>query len=91
MTNLSREIAFQKINSFIRSGVISLHNSPEIDDPEKFKLLSFESLNFDSLAYMEFCIAIFCSFGRELSIEKCQELGNIAAIVNYLCDHECAN
>lgn len=88
MNKLRPKIVEQKIIDIIRLEVVSLPSSLENYDPEKIKFLSFESLNFDSLAFMELCIAIFCNFSLELSIEKCQELGTIDAVVNYLCDHE---
>lgn len=45
---------------------------------------SFDDLGFDSLALMEFCIAIQMETGVELSISTVQEMGSPRAVARHL-------
>lgn len=45
---------------------------------------SFEQLGFDSLAFMEFCIAIHVETGVEITVGKADELGSPNAVARYL-------
>lgn len=51
---------------------------PVVDD------CSFESFGFDSLTSMEFCIALHCETGVELSIEDMFRLGSPRAVVEFI-------
>lgn len=46
--------------------------------------LSFEELGFDSLAFMEFCIAIQAETGAEIDVATATELGSPAAAAQHL-------
>jgi acyl carrier protein len=45
---------------------------------------SFDNLGFDSLALMEFCIAIQVETGIEITISAAQELGSPRAVARHL-------
>jgi acyl carrier protein len=47
---------------------------------------SFSDLGFDSLAYMEFCIAIHLETGIELTVGSLDELGTPAAVARHLSE-----
>jgi hypothetical protein len=47
---------------------------------------SFEDLGFDSLAFMEFCIAIQLESGVELSADGVAGMGSPDAVARHLCE-----
>jgi len=58
---------------------------PPIDASEVTESIgSFQDLGFDSLAFMEFCIAIHVETGMEISVAKLDELGSPNAVARYL-------
>lgn len=44
----------------------------------------FEDLGFDSLAFMEFCIAIHVDTGVEMTVEQAAALGSPKAVIEFL-------
>lgn len=64
-------------------GACSLPSS-EFQDTDERLTWSFEDLGFDSLAFMEFCIAIQGETGVELSVGTVAELGSPAAVVRHM-------
>jgi len=46
----------------------------------------FDALGFDSLAYMEFCIALHCACGVELSIEDIARLRTPRGVAQFLAE-----
>jgi acyl carrier protein len=44
----------------------------------------FEELGFDSVAFMEFCIAIHVDTGVEMTVEQVTALGSPMAVVDFL-------
>ena len=63
-------------------GACSLPSSEQDIDGQLGR--SFEALGFDSLAFMEFCIAIQGEAGVELSVGAVVELGSPAAVARHL-------
>jgi hypothetical protein len=49
---------------------------------------SFDDLGFDSLAFMEFCIAIHVETGIELTVTAVGEMGSPAAVAKRLSEFE---
>ncbi len=88
---MSREMVIEKLIHVFESGTLSLPNSIEVINTNTIHSFSFEDLHFDSLAYMELCIAIFCHFDIEITIEKCKELDNFGMLINFLCEYELLN
>jgi acyl carrier protein len=53
-------------------------------NPASLLSLSFAEIGFDSLNYMEFCIAIATEVGVEMSIEEVTGLKSPAAVIDRL-------
>lgn len=52
--------------------------------PESLVGKSFDDLGFDSLAYMEFCIALQAETGIEVSVATITEMGSPDAVAKHL-------
>jgi acyl carrier protein len=76
-------------NALVRDAILSCSlPSQDVDgrsyNPECEQDTPFETLGFDSLCYMEFCIALHCSTGLELSMDAVAELGTPGAVARLL-------
>jgi acyl carrier protein len=61
--------------------------APDIGDPDAGQTplsTRFDELGFDSVAFMEFCIAIHVDTGVELTVEQVTALGSPMAVVDFL-------
>lgn len=65
-------------------GACSLPSS-ELPDPDRQFSMTFAELGFDSLAFMEFCIAVQGETGVELSVGAVTEMGSPDAVARHLC------
>jgi acyl carrier protein len=75
--------------SIVRNAIVACSlQTPDQDAigevPEISLSTKFEDLGFDSLAFMEFCISIFCEVGLDLTVERVAALGSPQAVVDLL-------
>ncbi len=65
---------------------VGLLDAETLASPEGLIGKTFEDLGFDSLAFMEFCIAIQLEAGIELSVASVAEMGSPDAVAAHLSE-----
>jgi hypothetical protein len=65
---------------------VGLLDAATLATPKGLGGKSFDDLGFDSLAFMEFCIAVQLETGVELTAAAVAEMGSPDAVARYLCE-----
>lgn len=85
MATASTDDLLQIVEDAIRACSLPLPEAaPGPDGRPSFLSLSFEEIGFDSLNFMEFCIAIAMEVGVELSVDEVAALRTPNAVIERL-------